>query len=213
MELVLGLPSIQIASSGPRALNRTLYDTYASLKRFVDPEFQQHKQAVQLACLLVYRFATEPVYGFDFTFLAPSIREALVSIVDAIDATAAASLEEALKTLEDSSARFQQVRWQFLKNDPDPTQLRQVNGVLASATRLFVDDHALPDHPFYRNWYAGLDPENTSEMISLPDLRNALLSIDATRLPGAIERITDRLRSFSRVLVSLSHHLEQATPK
>lgn len=207
LEQALGIPAMHLHYHGHGANLKTLLDTYASLKRFTDPDLSKHRTLIEQACQLLYRSATEPIVDMDFAVFLDTLSRAVKALEPDLPEAPRTALQAELSELARQIPLYNLARNRALRSDPDPTQIRTINRILATCSRLLADDRVLPERPSFRNWLTGIDPRDSTRARHLPDIHDALLSLDPARLTNSVDLLSGKITALTRLLKSLTHHL------
>ncbi|XP_046557864.1 putative N-acetylated-alpha-linked acidic dipeptidase [Haliotis rubra] len=164
-------------------LYHTIYETFYSVKRFVDPDFEYHRAVSQMAAELARSLADSLIIPFNVsdyswalnTYWQTLNREHGAKLRDNLDNYD--ELKDAISNFTRESQKFKE-RLSTL-NRFDPLATRAVNDQLLLLEKAFLDDEGLPDRPTRKHLIVAESSKNAYAGSSFPGLSDLLFEIDA----------------------------------
>ena len=205
-----GIPSIDVAFTGPYGVYHSLYDDFNWMKRFGDPTFAYHAALAQILGTLALRLNEADILPFDYPTYALEIEHAatdvFVKTTNQEDEDALAATLDAAARLSASAHRASEALRAISDAPLDPTQSQQINHALASIDQQLLAPKGLSRRPWfkhtifapgsYEGYTATLIPGENEEL-----LRNdsAALRREAAFLTAAFLRASARLDEITQI--------------
>jgi N-acetylated-alpha-linked acidic dipeptidase len=207
----LGIPSCGLGGGGsPGTSYHSNYDTLTWYRQVVGDDYESALMLTRLTDVLVARLSNAAWLPFDPAQYAADLRRHLADLrtrAEAIGATAdLAGLERAIDDLDTVATALRTgLNRHAGRLDADTTAA--LNAELIAVEREWLDETGLPERPWFRNLYAGSDPDCGYAAWMLPGLRYSVEKGDPTGLAAAEQRyveavvaVTDRLRGIQSLL-------------
>jgi len=191
----LGVPSIDISSSGDYGVYHSVFDNFAWFKKFGDPDFRYEQQMARIYGLEVLRMSSADVLPYDYEDYG---KEILVYL----DAARNKSKERFGDKAPDFSAALEGARHlqeagakMLQKQRKMPGTPERMNAKLRDAERALLIPEGLPNRPWYHHaiyapgqytGYAAVVIPGVNEAIDRGDLRRTEQQIAA--LAAALNR-------------------------
>ena len=193
----LGVPSIDITSSGSYGVYHSAFDNFDWFRKFADPDFLYEQEMARVFGLELLRMADADVLPYDYAEYGKEI----ASYIDAAKKRAAAQFgAQALNFDEAAQAavRFEQAGMKALsRQNGFPGDPAKLNEVLLQTERALLIPDGLPNRPWFRHAiyapgeYTGYAP------VVIPGINEAIdkHDVDLTRqqvatLAAALDRAT-----------------------
>lgn len=205
----LGVPSLDLASSGAHGVYHSLYDTYAFMKRFGDPGFQRHTvmASVTLTTLLrlAYSGGTPLAFGETGHFIVEDVRalEAEHPNLDlgeirelGKDIASIGERIDVLRSQLDSKGALSSARWEILRK------------LSVRAHQALLLDQGLPGRTWYRHVLFAPSRDKGYGAAPLPALSDALAKGDRRAVEAGAALTTERLRAHRAALREMLATLE-----
>ncbi len=199
----LGVPSTDIASSGPYGVYHSAFDNFAWFKKFADPDFVYEQQMARVFGLEALRMADADALPYDYeeygkeisAYLDAARKRAEAKLGDrAIDLNAATA---AARHFQEAGAKM------LLKQKNPPRDAARLNQVLRSAERALLLPEGLPHRPWFRHAIYAPGEYTGYAAVVIPGVNEALDKGDAQRarqqlavLTAALERAAKALEGY-----------------
>lgn len=205
-----GIPSIDVAFTGPYGVYHSLYDDFDWMKRFGDPAFTYHVALAQILGTLVLRLDRADVLPFDYPVYALEIEHAAtdvyVKVANQNDQDALEATLDAAAHLSASAHRASEALRAISDVPLDPEQAHQINHALASVDQELLAPSGLASRPWfkhvifapgaYEGYTATLIPGETD---ALQKNDSAMLRAEAESLSAALLRASARLDEIAQM--------------
>ena len=198
----LGVPSIDISSTGPYGVYHSAFDNFAWFKKFGDPDFLYEQQMARIFGVEAVRMADADVLPYDYEEYGKEVAVYLEAAktraenklgehaVDFGEVTAAA------RHFQEAGARIRSRQ----KNPPrDPGRL---NRLLLAAERALLLPAGLPHRPWFRHAIYAPGEYTGYSAVVIPGVNEALDKADA----GAVRQ---QLRGLAAALERAAKTLQQ----
>lgn len=204
----LAIPVIDIASSGPYGVYHSLYDTYAWMKKFGDPDFQHHARMARILSVLLNRAAMSTVIPIDYTLLADWVREKSLQVVgtSGLDTR---KLDDAVEALRKGGEAINTARTALAEADPDPIRVAALNRAVCGIGRLLAVEGLLKDRPFYRNALVATDEKDGYGADVFPAVAEALRQGESSKAQAAIDALAAILDDMAERLVGTAATIDR----
>ena len=198
----LGIPCLDLSSTGPFGVYHSRYDTYSYMKRIVDPDFARHAEVAAMLASLTTRLANASVLPYDY----PSYGRSIAADAEAVEAKRTeldlAEIREIAASIATVGREIDQARRRLVERPVDIAVLQDLNARLNQAERKLLDQNGFAGRPWYRHVLFAPDPRVGYGSAPLAMLDDALQSGTRTRIESAATRTVAALRAFLA-------HLEQ----
>jgi N-acetylated-alpha-linked acidic dipeptidase len=199
----LGVPAVDIGSTGPYGVYHSAFDDFNWFKKFGDPDFLYEREMARVFGLEIIRMADADVLPYDYQEYATEI----AAYLDAANKKAQGEFHrDALdfSGITKAAQRFEQAGAKILeKQNRAPHDDHKLNNALLQAERALLLPEGLPNRPWYRHsiyapgvytGYAAVVIPGINEAIDAHDVPRARAQIEA--LAAALNRATKTLESY-----------------
>ena len=199
----LGVPSVDIGSSGPYGVYHSVFDNFAWFKKFGDPDFLYEQQMARVFGLEALRMADADVLPYDYEQYGKEISAYLDTAGKraeskfgghALDLSAVTS---AAKHFQDAGAKI------LAKQRNPPRDAARLNRALRNAERALLVPEGLPHRPWFRHAIYAPGEYTGYAAVMIPGVNEALDKGDAERarqqlavLAAALERAARSLEGY-----------------
>jgi N-acetylated-alpha-linked acidic dipeptidase len=196
----MGVPSTDIASSGPYGVYHSAFDNFAWFKKFADPDFVYEQEMARVFGLEVLRMADADVLPYDYeeygkeigAYLDAARKRAEAKLGDrAIDLNAATA---AARHFQEAGAKI------LLKQKNPPRNAARLNQALRSAERALLVPEGLPHRPWFRHAIYAPGEYTGYAAVVIPGVNEALDKGDAQRARQQLAGLTAALERAAKVL-------------
>lgn len=203
-----GVPSLDMGFGGEYGVYHSIYDSFAWMKKFGDPEFAYHTAAAQLTGVLVLRLAEADVLPHDYDAYAAEIAR-FVEELQHLVGQEGDHPELNLRAVTDSAAAFRAAAAQAMKaarsaaDEGDAARAAQVNAALREAEQALLSPQGLAGRPWYRHTVFAPGTYQGYGVVLLPGVREAVergdwatARAEAAALADALRRAAARLQAI-----------------
>ena len=213
----LGVPALDVGFDGRYGVYHSIYDDFAWMERFGDPEFLTHTMAARIYTVLAMRAAAAEVVPLTFVPYGEALREAVDDLRRMVERKARAldpgrdqpplefaglaDLLRSLAAFEARAAALDHATDDLARRDNVPRgRLTRVNNALARVERAFLLPNGLPGRPWFK--HAVYAPGVTTGYASwtLPGVRQAILENDAEMLAAQVPALIARIDAASEAM-------------
>jgi len=213
----LGVPALDVGFDGRYGVYHSIYDDFAWMERFGDPEFLTHTMAARIYTVLAMRAAAAEVVPLTFVPYGEALREAVDDLRRMVERKARAldpgrdqpplefaglaDLLRSLAVFEAQAASLDHATDDLARRDNVPrARLTRVNNALARVERAFLLPNGLPGRPWFK--HAVYAPGVTTGYASwtLPGVRQAILENDAEMLAAQVPALIARIDAATEAM-------------
>jgi N-acetylated-alpha-linked acidic dipeptidase len=196
----LGVPSVDIGSSGPYGVYHSAFDNFAYFKKFTDPTFEYEQEMARIYGLEMLRLADADVLPYDYGQYGKEIGAYLKAAhskaearfgKDAPDFAAAMAAAARLEAAGNAVAKMQ-------KNAQ--IQEKELSQVVIGAERAFLLPHGLPNRPWYRHAIYAPGVYTGYAAVVIPGVNEAMDGGDAQRVRQELIELTNTLNLAAKML-------------
>lgn len=196
----LGIPAVDVGSSGPYGVYHSAFDDFQYFKKFIDPDFRYEQEMARIFGLVVLRLGNTDALPFDYeaygrgigVYLATSRKEAEARFGSrSPDFSAALAAAQKLQLAGTAANRA--------VADPS-ADTRKLNSALIATERAFLLPQGLPGRPWYKHAvfapgeYTGYAP------VALPAVAQAIDAEDPNATEQQLKALTSALEAATRAL-------------
>jgi N-acetylated-alpha-linked acidic dipeptidase len=199
----LGVPAVDIGSSGPYGVYHSTFDDFEYFKKFTDPSFAYEQEMARIYGLEIVRMADADVLPYDYATYGKEIGDYLQAArakaearfgKDSLDFKSAVEAARRLQTAGEAIAKVQ-------KNAHGHADA--LNHLLVATERAFLLPDGLPNRPWYHHaiyapgvytGYAAVVIPGVNEAIDAGDRPRAQREL--TALSNAVNRAAKMLQNF-----------------
>ncbi len=206
----LGIPSVDLASSGSHGVDHSLYDTYAFMKRFGDPGFQRHTVMARLALTTLLRLAYSDGTPLAFGRLGRFIIEDVRTLEAKHPNLDLGEIRELGRDIETVGERIAVLRSELeAKGALSPARWGILKNLAVAARKALLLDKGLPGRPWYRHVLFAPSRDKGYGAAPLPALDDALSKGDRRAVEAGAALTAERLRAHRAVLREMQAALER----
>ncbi len=206
----LGIPALDLSSSGPNGVYHSSYDTYVFMKRFGDPGFKIHESMAALLATTTSRLARAEILPFDF---AEAGRE-LAAAADRLEAKEPrldlSELREIASASEAAGERINARRQELLERGLEIERVMEINAALHRAEGKLLLEGGLEARPWYRHALYAPAPDRGYGTSDLPPLTDALRAGNREKVQAVALRLMTTLRTWQAEIERIARLLENS---
>ena len=211
-----GIPSIDVAFTGPYGVYHSLYDDFDWMKHFGDPTFTYHVALAQILGTLALRLDRADVLPFDYPAYALEIEHAAtdvyVKVANQNDQDALEPTLDAAARLSASAHRASEALRAISDVPLDPEQAHQINHALASVDQELLAPDGLIGRPWFKHVIFAPGSYEGYTATLIPGENDALLRNDSAMLRREAESLSAALlRASARLdeIAQMAHDARQ----
>jgi N-acetylated-alpha-linked acidic dipeptidase len=198
----LGVPSVDIGSSGPYGVYHSTFDDFEYFKKFTDPTFAYEQEMARVYGLEILRMADADVLPFDYAEYGQEIGAYLKAAEakakarfgkSAPDFTAAL---QAAQNLQAAGAAVAAVQKNAQKS------AERLNKLLTEAERAFLLPHGLPNRPWYRHAIYAPGVYTGYAAVVIPGVNEAIDAGDRQRTDSQLAELANVVNLAAKMLQS-----------
>jgi len=196
----LGVPSIDITSSGSYGVYHSAFDNFDWFRKFADPDFLYEQEMARVLGLELLRMADADVLPYDYEEYGKEIAD----YIDGARKKAAAQFgAQALNFTDaaEAAARFEQAGKKILSRQRNlPNDPARINEQLVRAERALLIPDGLPNRPWFRHAiyapgeYTGYAP------VVIPGINEAIDKHDLMLIREQVDALAAGLDRAAKVL-------------
>ncbi len=196
----LGVPSVDIGSSGPYGVYHSTFDDFEYFKRLTDPTFAYEQEMARVYGLEIVRLADADVLPYDYSEYGKEIGVYLQAARTRAEAKFGKDLPdfkaavEAARRLESAGAAIAKVQ----KNVHDNAD--RLNQLLVAAERAFLLPRGLPNRPWYHHAIYAPGVYTGYAAVVIPGVNEAIDAGDRQRAQQQLTELTYVLNQAARML-------------
>ena len=196
----LGVPSLDIGSSGAYGVYHSTFDDFEYFKKFTDPTFLYEQEMARVYGLEILRLAGADVLPYDYGEYGKEIGAYLLAArgkaesrfgKDALDFKAAMEAAHRLEAAGQAMAKVQ-------KNAHDNAD--RLNQVLVAAERALLLPRGLPNRPWYRHAIYAPGVYTGYAAVVIPGVNEAIDAGDRQRSQQQLTELSNVLNQAARTL-------------
>ncbi len=190
----LGVPSLDIGSTGPYGVYHSTFDDFDYFKKFTDPSFTYEQEMARIYGLEILRMADADVLPFDYAEYGKEIGgylKAAEAKAQARFGMGAPEFTAALKAAENLQTAGTHISEVQKSAQPSEDQLNQV---LTGAERAFLLPRGLPNRPWYRHAIYAPGVYTGYAAVVIPGVNEA---IDAGDRQGTEEQLAELAKAVN----------------
>ncbi len=198
----LGVPSSDIASSGPYGVYHSAFDNFNWFKRFADPNFVYEQEMARVFGLEVLRMADADILPYDYEEYGKEV----VAYVETAKKKAETNFGHGAVNFSEAAEaanRFEQAAAKILKRQMNPPRdAAKLNDALRQTERAFLLPGGLPNRPWFRHAiyapgkYTGYAPA------VIPGVNEAIDARELDQVRQQLAALTAALNKAASVLES-----------
>jgi N-acetylated-alpha-linked acidic dipeptidase len=196
----LGVPSVDIGSSGPYGVYHSAFDNFAYFRKFTDPNFQYEQEMARIYGLEMLRLADADVLPYDYGQYGKEIGAYLKTAQakakarfnkDAPDFAPAIAAAARLEAAGAAVAKLQKSA---------QNRQRELNQLLIGAERAFLLPHGLPNRPWYRHAIYAPGAYTGYAAVVIPGVNEAVDAGDRQRTGQELIELTNSINLAAKML-------------
>jgi len=193
----LGVPSIDISSTGDYGVYHSAFDDFAWFKKFGDPDFRYEQEMARIYGLEIVRMSSADVLPFDYENYGREILAYLESArLKSKDRFGDGSPDfsaaiEGARRLQEAGAKMQQ------KQRKMPVQADRINARLRAAERAMLIPEGLPNRPWFRHAIYAPGRYTGYAAVVVPGVNEA---IEGNNLPRTEQQIATLAAALNRAV-------------
>lgn len=207
-----GVPSIDLGFGGEYGVYHSIYDSFAWMKQFGDPDFAYHATAARLAGILVLRLTEADVLPFDYEAYSAEIATYLNDLESILRGRRPPqgqpglelnAVSEAVAALRAAAAGVA-AEGRAAQAAGDAGRIARVNAALREAEQMLLAPGGLAGRPWYRHTVFAPGTYQGYGVVLLPGVREALergdwpiARAEAQVLSQALHRAAARLNEVT----------------
>ena len=200
----LGVPSVDIGSSGSYGVYHSTFDDFEYFKKFTDPTFVYEQEMARIYGLEILRMADADVLPFDYAAygeeIAAYLKEAQVKAESRFGAAAPdfAPAVAAAQRLQAAGSTVAKLRSEVQKNAHN--REAALNQLLLGAERAFLLPRGLPDRPWYRHAIYAPGVYTGYAAVVIPGVNEAIDAGDRQRTQQQLQDLTNVVSLAAKML-------------
>ncbi|MCA9321782.1 MAG: M28 family peptidase, partial [Planctomycetes bacterium] len=207
----LGIPSLDLGSSGPQGVYHSGYDTFGFVKRHIDPDFSRHARMAGIVAEVAQTFSRVALLPYDFAATGQAVRRHAMAVEGAHPQLDLAEIKELGSQIETLGAKIAEARLQAESGAALPLErLLAINHRQIAAERALLLPDGLPGRPWYRHalWAPARDLGYGAA--PLPPLSDAAMSGDRAQILEGAALLARALRAHLAALESVRQSLVES---
>jgi len=200
----LGVPSLDIGSTGPYGVYHSVFDNFQWFKKFGDPDFLYEQQMARVFGLQAIRMADAEVLPYDYEEYGKEVG----SYIDTARKKAESEFGSQAPSFADAAAaaaHFQQAGARILarqRNPPGSNKLdvAALNQTLRNVERALLIPDGLPNRPWYRHAIYAPGQYTGYAAVVIPGVNEAIDKHDLDRTRQQLAVLSEALERAAKVL-------------
>ncbi|MCH7403031.1 M28 family metallopeptidase [Belliella kenyensis] len=208
-----GIPSLSGGASGP-TLYHTNYDNLYFYEKFADPSFKMGGMMEQVVGIMTLRLANAPIIPYQISRYSRDLKIHFTNANEQIrkfdsNFSGFQRVQQSLEALEETQLELEKIMSDFLteNNVDNKKALKDVNKILLSLEKSFLDPKGMYFGSWYRSIYASNDPFSGYASWILPGLQYEIELKSSERLDEwdiryatAIEDLRNKLKNLIKLI-------------
>ncbi|HKU22283.1 MAG TPA: M28 family metallopeptidase [Terriglobales bacterium] len=196
----LGVPSVDIGSSGPYGVYHSTFDDFEYFRKFTDPTFAYEQEMARIYGLEMLRLAGADVLPFDYAEYGKEIGAYLKAAQAKAQARFGQNALEFAPAFA-AAARLQGAGTAIHKVQKNAqTREAELNQVLVGAERAFLLPRGLPNRPWYRHAIYAPGVYTGYAAVVIPGVNEALDAGDRQRARQQLMELTNAVNLAAKML-------------
>jgi N-acetylated-alpha-linked acidic dipeptidase len=179
----LGVSCLDLSAKGGHGVYHSVFDDFATMERFIDPEFKIHAAMARMLAIATLRFASAGKAPLEAGAWAPFLRSALEA-QGSLERKHEERLSSAIATLAGAAT----------------DEVSDAGLIALRAT--FLDEAGIASRPWYRNLLVAPGLRLGYGSVLLPGLAEALEKGDEALIEHEVDRLARRVLEAGRVLAA-----------
>ncbi|HKW68339.1 MAG TPA: M28 family metallopeptidase [Terriglobales bacterium] len=196
----LGVPSVDIGSSGPYGVYHSAFDNFAYFRKFTDPTFEYEQEMARIYGLEMLRLANADVLPYDYAQYGKEIAAYLKTAQTKAEAKLGKDAPDFAPALA-AAARLESAGAAIAKLQKN-AQSRQteLNQLLVGTERAFLLPRGLPNRPWYRHVIYAPGVYTGYAAVVIPGVNEAVDAGDRQRTRQELMELTDSINVAAKML-------------
>ena len=196
----LGVPSVDIGSSGPYGVYHSVFDNFEYFKKFTDPTFAYEQEMARVYGLEILRMANFDVLPYDYATYGKEIGDYLQAARTKAEASFGQNVldfrdaMEAARRLQAAGEAIAKVQ-KNAHGNPDA-----LNQLLAATERAFLLPHGLPHRPWYHHAIYAPGVYTGYAAVVIPGVNEAIDAGDRQRAQRELKELGDAVNRAAKML-------------
>lgn len=199
----LGIASTDIGSGGGAGVYHSVFDNFATFKKFIDPTFQYEQQMARVYGLQVLRMAQADVLPFEYNAYGREIHTYLEDVrrrADDLKLGSKLDFGVAFKAADRLAGAGSAITSKASLTNLPPAAAVAVNKAMREAERALLSPEGLPRRPFYKHVIYAPGEYTGYAAVVLPGVNEALDRKDGSQAASELRKVTDALNRAAQVL-------------
>lgn len=208
----VGIPSLSIGMGGP-TMYHSGYDNFHWYSTVGEPDFVSGPTVAKVMGIMALRMANAELIPFDIARYGKDLKMHLGNAEKRIQAYAPQYSAQAMiaqaDILQKNGALYNQILQQKIDSKAlNKTKLKELNKILLSLERSFIDDQGMAYGKWYRSLYASSDPYSGYASWMLPGLLYEASLKSTANLPDLEQRHISAFKSLDAKVQTLIKQLK-----
>jgi N-acetylated-alpha-linked acidic dipeptidase len=196
----LGIPSVDIGSTGPYGVYHSVFDNFNWFTKFGDPDFVYEQEMARVFGLEALRLADVDIIPYDYQEYGKEIEAYIRSAKTKAEATWVTQGPDFSPAI-DAAHRFQEAGTQALARQRTwHGDAGKLNQALIETERALLIPEGLPNRPWYRHAIYAPGEYTGYAAVVIPGVNEAIDKRDAERTRSQLNSLAAALRRASKVL-------------
>jgi N-acetylated-alpha-linked acidic dipeptidase len=196
----LGIPSVDIGSTGPYGVYHSVFDNFNWFTRFGDPDFVYEQEMARVFGLETIRMADVDVLPYDFEEYGKEVEAYIHSAKTKAEANWGAQAPDFAPAIE-AAHRFQEAGAQALvRQKSGHGETGKLNQALLETERALLIPEGLPNRPWYRHAIYAPGEYTGYAAVVIPGVNEAIDKRDAERTRSQLKSLAAALDRATKVL-------------
>ncbi|HEY6936803.1 MAG TPA: M28 family metallopeptidase [Terriglobales bacterium] len=196
----LGVPSVDIGSSGPYGVYHSAFDNFAYFRKFTDPTFEYEQEMARIYGLEMLRLADADVLPYDYAQYGKEIAAYLKTAQTKAEAKFGRDAPDFAPALA-AAARLESAGAAIAKLQKNAqSRQRELNQLLVGTERAFLLPRGLPNRPWYRHAIYAPGVYTGYAAVVIPGVNEAVDAGDRQRTRQELMELTDSINVAAKML-------------
>ncbi|HKC72044.1 MAG TPA: M28 family metallopeptidase [Terriglobales bacterium] len=196
----LGVPSVDIGSSGPYGVYHSAFDNFAYFRKFTDPTFEYEQEMARIYGLEMLRLADADVLPYDYAQYGREIAAYLKTAQAKAEAKFGKDVPAFGPALA-AAARLESAGAAVAKLQKSAqSRQRELNQLLVGTERAFLLPQGLPNRPWYRHAIYAPGVYTGYAAVVIPGVNEAVDAGDRQRTGQELKELTDSVNVAAKML-------------
>ncbi|HET7751832.1 MAG TPA: M28 family metallopeptidase [Terriglobales bacterium] len=198
----LGVPSVDIGSSGPYGVYHSAFDNFAYFRKFTDPTFEYEQEMARVYGLEMLRLADADVLPYDYGQYGKEIGAYLKTAQTKAEAKFGKDVPDFAPAIA-AAARLEGAGSSISKAQKNAQgREKELNKLLLGTERAFLLSRGLPNRPWYRHAIYAPGVYTGYAAVVIPGVNEAVDAGDRQRTGQELMEVTHTLNLAAKMLRS-----------